>query len=363
MTEAAGDDVLTDLDLDPNEASGLLRVGDPALLAHFGWDRGFWAVLDEMDVAECVVLIGHRDGEPLDAGWSVERLNGAHSGDAGEAKDAEAIAAFQGQVYVFGSHHGDKEGPLLRRVQWVARFDEASVVIDDAAGVPGARITVAADDFRLHRLLNDALRASGVDLLPMRQLTRTSFIDATMADLRGTPDEGNVLPDDWVLNIEGADFTSAGTLLLGLRFPVTADGRPLVIGLVGWDRLFAGGMPDVEAIWEIDAVGRNGTLAGVRDLCTAGDDLHVVSGDLDSAGKGSVIRKDYPDGAETMATHFVARLEGSRGGRVEAKAVKEFPDNPRIEGIAADADGRFFYVSDEDEYIAVRSTPLQTGTA
>ena len=361
MTKAAGDDVLTDLDLDPNEASGLLRVGDPALLAHFGWDRGFWAVLDEMDVAECVVLIGHGEGQPLDSGWSVERLKGDHDGDAGMAKDAEAVAAFDGQVYVFGSHHGDKVGPLLRRVQWVARFDEASVAVDDTTGVPGARIEVAADDFRLHRLLNDALRDSDLELLPMRQLTRTSFIDGTMADLEGTPEEGCVLPDDWALNIEGADFTSGGSLLLGLRFPVTAEGFPIVVQLGGWERLFEGGLPDVEAIWAIDAVGRNGTLAGVRDLCTVGDELHVVSGDLDSAGKGSVIRKDYPDGTETMSTHFVTRLEGSGGGKVGATAIKEFPDNPRIEGIAADADGRFFYVSDEDEYIAVRSTPLQTG--
>ena len=361
MSDKRPDDVLTDLDLDPNEASGLVRVRNAALLEHFGFDRGFWAVLDEQDITECVVLLGHAAGEDLSQGWSVEKLQ-AERADAGElAKDAEAVAFWDGYVYAFGSHHGHKEGPLLREVQWVARFSEAAAVPGGQGGELRATVTVADTAFRMHRLVNDALRDSDVELIDLRDDTRRDFIDGTIDELAGTPQEGLVRPGDYPLNFEGADFTADGMLLLGLRFPVTDEGHPVIVGFRDYERLFDGGLPDVAAIWHVDAVGRDGGLAGVRDLCTTGDELHVVSGDLDSAGKGSVIRADYPQGASTVATHFVTHLAGSEGGGLQARVVKEFPDNPRIEGIAVGEDGRFFYVSDEDEYIAVRSTPLRTG--
>jgi hypothetical protein len=38
--------------------------------------------------------------------------------------------------------------------------------------------------------------------------------------------------------------------------------------------------------------------------------------------------------------------------------VREFPDLPRVEGIAITGDGRFFYVTDEDEGVHLRLTRL-----
>lgn len=351
------------LDLDPNEASGLLRVGSAELLDHFGWDRGFWAVLDEVDAAECVVLLGHEADQDLSDGWTAKRLTGIRDGTDEKVWDAEAVAAWNGIVYVFGSHHGGKEGPIFREVQWIARFPESAVVEDDDAGIPGVHMTVTHTRFQLHRLINDALVESGIGVLPLGDATRKTFIDATVENLRGTPDEGRVRADDWTINIEGADFSADGDLLLGLRFPTTADGRPLVVQLSSWEGLFDDPMrlPKVDVIWEVDAVGRNGTLAGVRDLCVDGSQLHLVTGDLDSAGKGSVIRQDYPGANETISTHFVTTLEAHSGRRLQARAIREFEDNPRVEGLAAGPDGLFFYVSDEDEFISLRATPLLTG--
>jgi hypothetical protein len=306
------------------------------------------------------VLLGHAAGTDLRDGWTVKQLHGERTAEGPEAKDAEAVARWDGDVYVFGSHHGGMEGPLLRSVQWVARFEEARVIAAEASGGLATRMTVADDAFGLHRLINDVLRESGIPLVDLRAGTQSDFIDATIRELAGSAEEGRVRDGDYPINLEGADFTSDGMLLLGLRFPVTQQGHALVVGLRQWERLFNGGLPDVAAIWHVDAVGRNGSLAGVRDLCTAGDELHIVTGDLDSAGKGSVIRSDYPEGTDTVATHFVTQLAGTAGGRLAAQVVKEFPNNPRIEGIAADDDGRFFYVSDEDEYISVRSTPLRS---
>ena len=53
-----------DLNLHPNEASGLLTIGNEALLGDHGWDLGFWAVLDEGEIEDCVAAIGHRRGSP-----------------------------------------------------------------------------------------------------------------------------------------------------------------------------------------------------------------------------------------------------------------------------------------------------------
>jgi hypothetical protein len=361
MTPPAADGHLADLRLDPNEASGLVSIGAPELLDRNGWDRGFWTVLDDTGAAECLVLLGHEDGADVGDGWHSHRLSGRCVGYEGEVEDAEAVAIRNGYVYVFGSHHGHKSGPLRTEVQWVARFAEADVEHGDEES--SVQLHVVHTQLKVHRLINDALRDSGLDLLPMSDHMSSAFIEDTIDELRGTPMQGAVEPHDWTVNIEGADFTADGDVLLGLRFPVSAEGAPVIVQLSGWDSLFEDPMalPSVEAIWQVDAIGRKGTLAGVRDLCTVDDAVHLVTGDLDSAGKGSIIREDYEGGTQTVSTHFEATLPGRTGGRVTARAVREFPDNPRIEGIAVDDDGRFFYVSDEDESVRLRTTPLFTG--
>lgn len=356
-------DHVAELDLHPNEASGLLDVADAALLDNFGWDRAFWSVLDETDVRDCIVLIGHRRDAGLDEGWSAQRLKVRRMGDADEASDAEAVARWDGWVYVFGSHHGGKSGPIRRKEQWIARFREDRVAEEIAGDGEGVSLTVLDTGFRLHRLVNDALADCDVDVLPMTKKMRKAFVKPTVKELKRTAARDLVRKHDWTINIEGATFTASGSLLLGLRFPVTAEGFPIVVQLDGCAELFgaASQLPAVEAVWAVDAVGRNGSQAGVRDLCIDGRHLQLVTGDLDSAGKGSVIRKEYKGGRSTVSTHFETRLDGTAGGYVDARRVREFPENPRIEGMAVGPEGLYFYVADEDDFIALRSTPLFTG--
>lgn len=352
---------VAELDLAPNEASGLLRVRDREVLATAGWDRAFWSVLDEVDVATCVAVIGHVAGAPLDRGWQARTVPLDRDGDGGRAEDAEALAYHGGWVYLLGSHHGAKDGPIRRREQWVARFRESDVRVD-AEGATSAPVQVARTGFRLHRTLNDALRSCGFEILELREASRRAFIAASVAELEAD-ERGRVRDGDWTVNIEGAEVTDDGLLLLGLRFPVAADGRPLVVALREWTGMCDGtDWPEVTAVWPLDAIGRHGTLAGVRDLCVVGDELHVVTGNLDSVGKGSVILDDYPEGRDTVNTHFVASLAAVRSGDGTCSAVREFPDHPRIEGIATDDQGGIFYVSDEDDAVHLRSTPLITGT-
>jgi hypothetical protein len=368
----AGEDELfqMDLNLHPNEASGLLTIGDEAVLGEHGWDVGFWAVLDEGKIEDCVAAIGHRRGSPEDEGWEIERLHARVDGNARKTEDAEAITLDEstGHVYILGSHFGSKAGPLQPKRGFVARFREADVghVRED----PAMRLDVSRRNFALHRLINDALKESDLDLIPLGEQSRRALIEATIerGEKKGKKWAGLVRGDDYPINIEGAAFRENGNLLLGLRFPTTAEGRPILIELDGIDRLFDadGALPEVAGFWTADAVGRDGEMAGVRDLALlkteSGEELHLVTGNIDSRDKQSVLVQDYPGGRETVATHFRCVFpKDAHSGHLEVAFVREFPSLPRVEGIAITPEGRTFYVTDEDEGVHLRLTRFLVG--
>lgn len=363
------------LDLDPNEASGLLAIDNQELLDAHEWDFGFWVVMDEGPVEDCVAAVGHRRGTPVDDGWEIDRLHAKPVGFTGVTEDSEALARADGCVWVFGSHFGKKAGPLEPRRSFVARFTEADVA---HVSEEQTRIEVSRQTFVLHRLVNDALAA--LTLVPRGPNAAAAFIDATRD--RGAKRKKKWLPllraGDYPLNVEGAAFRPDGTLLLGLRYPTTADGHPVIVDLEGAEKLFDGGQPRVRGLWVVEAVGRDGGMAGFRDLTVvpagaAGgtDELHLVTGNIDARDKGSVLLEDHPEGAATVNTHWSCPLPAQPDGdavfvgRLAPARVREFPTFPRIEGIAARDDGTFFYVSDEDDGVHVRhtDTPLLTAAA
>jgi hypothetical protein len=359
-----------DLNLHPNEASGLLVMDDEALLGVHGWDLGFWAVLDEGKIEDCVAAIGHRRGSPQEDGWEIERLHARVTGDSGKTEDAEAITRDHrtGLVYILGSHFGSKAGPLQPKRGFVARFREAEVghVTED----PAMNLEVARRSFALHRLVNDAFDEHGIDLIPLGKQAREALIDATIERGReqGKKWSGLVREDDYPINIEGAAFRQDGSLLLGLRFPTAASGRPLLVEIGGIDRLFEeDGLPEVLGFWTVDAVGEGGDMAGVRDLALHptedGEELHVVTGNVDSRDKKSVLVGDYPGGRETVATHFRCPMpEGAHSGELKGEFVRAFPNLPRVEGLAIADNDRAYYVTDEDEGVHLRLTRFLEGS-
>jgi hypothetical protein len=372
VTDKGGELFQLDLNLNPNEASGLLNVENEALLTAHGWDLAFWVVLDEGEIENCIAVIGHRRDTGMSEGWDIERLRAEPTGNAGETQDAEAITGYDGWVYVLGSHFGGKAGPLQPKRGFVARFREDGVksVTED----PAVEMEISRRDFALHRLINDALRTKGPVPIPLGKQTREALIQATIESGEEEKEEwtGLVREDDYPINIEGAAFRADGTLLLGLRFPTTADGHPILIELEGIERLFEPGdeLPEVRGFWTVDAVGQDGDIAGVRDLAllkaeeggAGGEELHLVTGNVDSRDKQSVLIQDYPGGQSTVATHFRCTLpSGKHSGSLAAEFVREFPSLPRVEGIAITDAGRFFYVTDEDEGVHLRLTRLLSG--
>ena len=99
------------LNLHPNEASGLLTVENDALLEAHGWEFALWAVLDEGEIQDCIAVIGHERGAALEEGWEILRLHAVPTGDDEKTEDAEAITRHDGWVYALGSHFGGKNGP------------------------------------------------------------------------------------------------------------------------------------------------------------------------------------------------------------------------------------------------------------
>jgi hypothetical protein len=119
-----------ELNLHPNEASGLLTVEDEVLLEAHGWELAFWAVLDEGEIEDCVAVIGHRRGADISEGWEIERLHAEPQGDAGRTEDAEAVTR---RAWRASRSPTEDEGVHLRLTRhWLL---ERRGVLEDLVGV------------------------------------------------------------------------------------------------------------------------------------------------------------------------------------------------------------------------------------
>ena len=332
-----------------NEASDLLPVRSAALLRAHGARRGFWTVLDEGPVEQCLALLLERD----DGHWEAHHVAADAGRENGRTEDGEALAHHDGWVYVFGSHFGSKGGPLRPRRAFVARFRE-----DDAVAGP-LPVRVVRNRFRLHRAVNDALAAAPLTLLPPGDRVRQRFIVETLA--RGTARAKSwvtrLAADDLPINVEAAAFTPAGTALLGLRFPVTAEGEPVYVELAGVPEMF----DDPERPGDLRALGAYaltgvtppGALAGFRAITPTGDGGYAaVTGSIDALGKGSVLLDDHPHGGAVTSRHVRFRHDAGGGALVAGEVVAELAPFHHVEGLAELA-GRCYYVTDEDHRVAL----------
>lgn len=353
----------TDLHLEPNEASDLARVFDDDTRARFGWDRAFVTVLDEAAAEDCLALLVHGAGEPLDHGWEAVRVHADPGGDGGRTEDAEACAVHDGHVYILGSQFGEKAGPLTARRSWIARVRE-----EDLAGAPGGQrvpMELSRLRFGLHRAVNDALTRAAVQLLPLGPRSRAAYVDATIA--HGAAENkrwaGRVGSADQPINVEAAEFRADGRLLLGLRYPVTADGHPLLVEVHDLEQLFADpdAAPRCGNVWVLGDAGDTDAPAGLRGLDTRGGDrFDAIVGDLDAAGKSATVLDDHPQGGNAHSQHIRFELPlTAGGGQVTSERVHDFGELRRVEGVAVDAGGHAHYVIDEEGHVGLRTLVLE----
>lgn len=363
-----------------NEASDLLPVHSPELLAAHDAIRAFWTVLDEGPVEDCLaLLLQRRSGE-----WQAHHLAVDAGGEAGRTEDGEALAYHDGWVYVVGSHFGSKAGPLRPRRAFFARFRE------DAAATGTVPLHVVRNQFRLHRALNDALRGPLVAALLPGERVHARFIADTRA--RGAAKAkswtARLAAGDLPCNVEGAAFTAAGTMLLGLRFPVTTGGEPILVEIAGVAGMFdtdPATWPAVVRTYILTGATPPGALTGFRALSARPDGAYdAVIGSIDATGKGSVLLDDHPAGGGVTCRHVRFRLPGrpaasarggggpgggARGGggqggsgqggggpapdrMVSAGVVADLAPFHNVEGLS-EVDGIRYYVTDEDHRVAL----------
>jgi hypothetical protein len=348
-----------DLVLDRNEASDIAPVTSGAVLAAHDWDVAYFIFLDEGHLDEALAVLGHPAGRPLGEDWEHHPVTVDCGEHAGKTDDAEASASYGGFTYVVASHYGKKAGPLQVTRQWMARFRQ-----DDLAGRVDeytVSMQVMRGRFRLHRIVNDALAVSGVELIADDDRMAASFIAAARAagERKGKKWARRLKDGDRAFNIEAAAFREDGNLLLGLRFPVTANGAPVLVELAGVPALFDGGEdPTVAAVWHLDGPGSAAAPVGFRALATRdGRTFDCVLGNLDATDKESLLIDCYPQGAPALSAHWRFDL-GDRhsGGPTSAEQVHSElgEDEQRVEGIAPGPDGHTLYVVDEEGKVGMR---------
>jgi hypothetical protein len=348
----------SDLHLEPNEASDLAPVFEPEVLRERGWDLAFVTVLDEAHAEDALAVLTHPDGAGPGEGWDARRLTAKAGSAAGMTEDAEACSRRDGVVYLLGSQFGSKAGPLAASRSWVARASETSL----ADALDGGEVTleIARTRFGLHRAINDALTAAAVELLPLGPHAREAYIDATIAlgAAKGKRWAGRVKSGDHPINVEGMAFRADGRALLGLRYPVTADGRPLLVEIDDLDAVFAepDAVPRCSTVWTLEA-GNPEEPVGIRALHTGGDDrFDAVVGDLDAAGKGATVLEDHPQGAAARSRHVRFELPlVAAGGPVGVEEVHDFGEVRRVEGVVVAPDGHAYYVIDDEGRVALRT--------
>ncbi len=334
------------------EVSGLLRLPEDSSLLHdVGFGQGVLMVSDEGPVERALAVAGESA-----VGWDVRPLR-AELAAPSQTDDAEALAHDPEHVYIVGSHFGRKGGPLQQRRHFIARFP-----LNGAAG-GAARLEVVNTAFLLHRIVNDAFAARQLDLIERSEREIAAFISRAPELLGSDPPEiaDRVRPGDWPINVEGAAFSTRGSLLLGLRYPVTRAGDPIVLEFGAPGLLFsdlAHAASQVE-IWTLCGVGGPETPRGIRALETVGDTLHVLSGSLDGGSRSAILR-GHADGAGASSQHHALRLAGGSEGSCAARVLGF--DEGNLEGLAELTTRRFVYSHDDGDaaqIVRTRSWPAR----
>jgi hypothetical protein len=295
-------------------------------------------------------VIGHDRGSGEEEGWTAVRAEGEASADA-DTEDAEACSRWEGAVYVVGSQFGRKEGPLQPKRSFMARVGEDDLVRAlDGEQVP---IELAPLEFGLHRAINDALARAGVDLLPLGAASRRAYIEGAASE--------RVRPSDHPVNVEAAEFRPDGRLLLGLRYPVTRHGQPILVELDEPAAVLAdpSAVPGCSGVWVL-GVGSPERPMGLRALHREGSGrFHAIVGNLDSGGKSATVLEDHPEGADAESTHVRFTLPVQHaGGEVGCEVLHVFDGVRRVEGVALGPGSRAHYVIDHDGRVDLRTLVL-----
>ncbi len=337
------------------EASALLPCDNEGLLAAYKLDRAFWALRDAGPAEDALLLVGHRRDRDLHKGWLVKAMK-ARLNVQRETEDAELLARQGDWIYVLGSQSGGADGVLAPERSFVARFAERAVR-PSVTSVSSARIEIeiANRPFLVHRAVNDALKRSSLTVMPLAPHAANTFVLPTLEE--GYTARAAWAPrlqkDDYPIRVDGLVFLADGSALLGLRFPMTADGHPLLVRIEDLGRCFAeNGTLTASIAGYIANAGSAERPVGIRALqrTGAGDHdrqaINVLTGPLGSPGHRDALAHDYPGSEKAPCRHWCIELPMGRaaGEGLEAELVRQF-DKHNVEGFAQDAEAHWHYLS------------------
>lgn len=343
------------------EASSILPIADQELLTKHDYDRGFWVCLDEFSAGKALAIVGHRRASAPLRRWEVKRIPAKEPSGAPRTQDSEALVRDdQGWIYLLGSQFGPKSGPLDVTRAFVARFQESASATDEDDAVV---MQLRRRPFLLHRKINDALVAADVELLPLGPNMRERYIAKTMR--KGAKKDKawhvDLRVEDWPINIEGAHYMGEDTFLVGLRYPTSAAGEPLLIRVQGLRRWFeAPPVDEPEAELHVEFAGRISGISdrscpvGIRGMTEHQGNLHVLVGAIGTARKPTAIDIDYPESTRLDCSHVMAPNPGREGiWQLEGETLYHFDGHPNVEGLAHDGKGGWVYVLDEDHMLRI----------
>src|SRR5690606_34855956 len=108
--------------------------------------------------------------------------------------------------------------------------------------------------------------------------------------------------------------------LVGLRYPTSAAGEPLLVRIQGLRRWFEAPLDDepetglqVEFAGRISGISDRSCPVGIRGMTEHEGNLHVLVGAIGTARKPTAIDIDYPESTRLDCSHVVAPNPGREG--------------------------------------------------
>ncbi len=365
-----------------NEASSLLAVHSPDVLSQLDTSQAWWIAHDEAGLDSLVsVLYSERGtGELADESWQVTTLQLGNIDDNPILTDAEALAHTEGYVFVFGSSFIGPNGKQDDRRSFVARFSEHDVVFSRSLkgsnfakgdskkrsrkndkSKSATRLTAPVSVLDLHshltRSINTAITAQGVQLLKSHARVAKQMKKSIKAG-------ADLQPDMQPVNIEGASFVG-DDLILGLRWPVTGDGQPLVVRLTDARLVLLSATWSAKdlaecriAAYPVNAGGSPKRPVGVRGMTVdpeeSGETIHLIVGPTDrDLAANRVQAAPYQ--------HLRAHLTNNKTGLLQTEQLQTFEGFRKVEAIAplspADTepnpDPAWIYALDDEDAIVL----------
>lgn len=311
-----------------NEASGMAPVRPPSILGELEADEAWYVIHDEGDLGAMVSIIVRRGTDYAVLPLAIEPSDSVPAGRSFELTDAEAIALDESagsSFLIVGSGFIGPKNRVDQRRSFVARVDHRSGLT--------ATATVVELGSSLMDAVNEALDAEQVDTMPLAKSVGKKLPS----------------PNTQLVNIEGAVVVGRD-LVLGLRWPVSKRGEPILATIPNFSGLFDAETPAPRVdLTPIVGVGSPKRPAGIRALSSvpgkATTLVHAIIGPTDR----SIAAKNVRAAALEHITIDLGLTPDSE--RSTVRSIRSFEGYRKVEALAPLGDDWIYALDDEDAIV------------